>query len=428
MVKEKVAKAQVNVDMVWREREIMIINGETLNSAFLCQLHWAFQNESEIFLVMEFMQGGDLRYQMRLKDNVHKVRPLAEPVAKFYLAEILLALRSLHSVNIVYRDLKPENALLDSDGHLRLADFGIAINLQSQDGFKTAGRSGTYAYMSPEMLSREEYGTDVDIWAFGVTMYELLHADLPWAPLTSAATPQQVAAHYRAPLRLSSSLSNEAKHLLSRLLHLNPAKRITTCADLFAHPFFAGIDWPAMKRRAIAPPIKPEQGVANCTAAAALEVAFMDDPLQPLAPQLQELFDEYEYARPVAMERRPTLRDASSAQIPAAEMDERMKRVEKEWGEMQRESAADAATLAAEAAAVDAAGVTLQQHSEDESEFAPTSASGKAEAAAAAAAAAAAVAAAVASADASAGMNKGKGNGKGRSGGEGGSSRPAAVK
>lgn len=143
MAKAKVAQSQVNVDMVWREREIMIINTETLRSPFLCSLHWAFQSPAELFLIMEFMQGGDLKYQMRDKKNTSKVKPLGEDVAKFYCAEILLALRALHSVSIVYRDLKPENALLDSEGHLRLADFGIATNLQRNNGFKTSGRSGT---------------------------------------------------------------------------------------------------------------------------------------------------------------------------------------------------------------------------------------------------------------------------------------------
>lgn len=96
--KEKIVTHQVNLDMLWLERDILIAASEKLKSNFLCQLYWAFQNEVEVFLVMEFLQGGDLRFQMRTKENLNKQRPLAENIARFYAAEILLALNDLHNV------------------------------------------------------------------------------------------------------------------------------------------------------------------------------------------------------------------------------------------------------------------------------------------------------------------------------------------
>jgi len=189
------------------------------------------------------------------------------------------------------------------------------------------------------MLLRDEYGTEVDLWALGVTLYELLHADLPFPSLSQSASEEQIKAHFSVPLSFHSSLSKEVKHLLTRLLHPDPARRLTLCSQAIEHPFFASINWPLLKRKEVKPPITPEQGVANCTAAAALEVAFMDEPLRPVSAELQELFSEYEYVRPnlTRLQRRGTVRDATTAGVPSDIMRTNRENVEQEWEVMQQE-------------------------------------------------------------------------------------------
>lgn len=140
-----------NVQSCWLERHTMI----QLRSPFLVPVYYAFQDAYHIYLVMHFMPGGDLHFLLQNKRMLAKGRrgpgsmqPLPESHARFYLAEILLALEALHSFGLVYRDLKPENCLLGADGHLRLSDFGLAGDLNLDADGMTVGACGTSGYMS----------------------------------------------------------------------------------------------------------------------------------------------------------------------------------------------------------------------------------------------------------------------------------------
>ena len=130
-------------------------------------MHWAFQSEHYLFIVLEFCPGGEIFYHM------NKVLRFSERVAKFYFAEIVLALEYLHNRNIFYRDLKPENILLDQDGHIKLADFGISRpNFTERE--RTNSFCGSPEYMSPEMLSSEYHTRMVDFYSLGALLYEML--------------------------------------------------------------------------------------------------------------------------------------------------------------------------------------------------------------------------------------------------------------
>jgi len=172
---------------------MLAYNSEFLASPFLCQLHWAFQTDREVFLVMDFMHGGDLRYRMRDPNNPDSYRRLPEHVVKFYAAELLLALRDLHSVDLVYRDLKPENVLLDDRGHCHLADFGITDRIfydqVTNEPILLTEPIGTKSYMTPEQKSSKPYGKEVDFWALGVLIHELLTTLIP--PICQVAKSQQ---------------------------------------------------------------------------------------------------------------------------------------------------------------------------------------------------------------------------------------------
>ena len=140
--KHRLVRKEHSVYMTWLERTVM----SSFHSHFLVSCVYAFQDAQHLYMVMPLMLGGDLRYY--LKQN----GPCRESEARFFMAEILLALEHMHSLRIVYRDLKPDNILLDDTGHLRLSDFGLSGRIRSQDG-KTSGFCGTHGYVAPEVRS-----------------------------------------------------------------------------------------------------------------------------------------------------------------------------------------------------------------------------------------------------------------------------------
>jgi serum/glucocorticoid-regulated kinase 2 len=132
----------------------------------LIKLHWAFQSPDELFFVMDVCTGGELFY------HLSKLKRLSEHAAKFYFAEILLGLEHLHSLNIVYRDIKPENILLDIDGHIRIADFGLSKIIPHLH--KSYSFCGSPEYMSPEMLACVGHDKRLDIYCLGALLFEML--------------------------------------------------------------------------------------------------------------------------------------------------------------------------------------------------------------------------------------------------------------
>ena len=168
--KSSVINNKRNVRMMWMEREIMII----LKSQFTMHLECAFQTKAELFFLMPFLKGGDLRFHLDNHPNGFN-----EAIVKFFAAEILLGLEDMHQNHIVYRDLKPDNILLSDKGHVCLTDFGLSRILK-EPAYLTKGCSGSLAYLSPEAVRGKSYGVTCDLFSFGVVLYELLHGDLPW--------------------------------------------------------------------------------------------------------------------------------------------------------------------------------------------------------------------------------------------------------
>jgi serine/threonine protein kinase len=171
-MKSQLIKSKSWLDMMWVEREIM----EQAQSCFLTRLLATFQSPTEVFFVMDLMEGGDLRYHLKQQS------PFPQETTRFYAAQMLLGLECLHQLGILYRDLKPENCLLDGEGNLYLSDFGLSVVL-GRDGEgiakKAHGKSGTRDYMAPEMLAGQHYGLEVDWWALGITVHEILTRRFP---------------------------------------------------------------------------------------------------------------------------------------------------------------------------------------------------------------------------------------------------------
>ncbi|XP_020644866.3 ribosomal protein S6 kinase alpha-3 isoform X1 [Pogona vitticeps] len=232
------------------ERDILV----EVNHPFIVKLHYAFQTEGKLYLILDFLRGGDLF--TRLSKEVM----FTEEDVKFYLAELALALDHLHSLGIIYRDLKPENILLDEEGHIKLTDFGLSK--ESIDHEKKAySFCGTVEYMAPEVVNRRGHTQSADWWSFGVLMFEMLTGTLPFQGKDRKETMTMI---LKAKLGMPQFLSPEAQSLLRMLFKRNPANRLGAGPDgveeIKRHPFFSTIDWNKLYRREISPPFKPATG------------------------------------------------------------------------------------------------------------------------------------------------------------------------
>uniref|UniRef100_A0A8C3FFV6 non-specific serine/threonine protein kinase n=1 Tax=Chrysemys picta bellii TaxID=8478 RepID=A0A8C3FFV6_CHRPI len=232
------------------ERDILV----EVNHPFIVKLHYAFQTEGKLYLILDFLRGGDLF--TRLSKEVM----FTEEDVKFYLAELALALDHLHSLGIIYRDLKPENILLDEEGHIKLTDFGLSK--ESIDHEKKAySFCGTVEYMAPEVVNRRGHTQSADWWSFGVLMFEMLTGTLPFQGKDRKETMTMI---LKAKLGMPQFLSPEAQSLLRMLFKRNPANRLGAGPDgveeIKRHFFFSTIDWNKLYRREIHPPFKPATG------------------------------------------------------------------------------------------------------------------------------------------------------------------------
>ncbi|KAM0688844.1 hypothetical protein Q7P36_010919 [Cladosporium allicinum] len=221
---------------------------------FVVKLFYAFQDHERLYLILEYAQGGELFHHLELE------RMFTEEVAAFYMAEIVLALEHLHhNVRVIYRDLKPENCLLDSEGHLLLTDFGLSKVALEEEDSRTNSILGTIEYMAPEVVQGVAYDFAVDWWSLGAIGFDLLTGSPPFTGNNHTKIQQNI---LKQKLQLPYFLGPDAKDLLTRLLRKDPSKRLggTTTKDLKtlkAHRFFRKIDWKKLAKREVEPPIMP---------------------------------------------------------------------------------------------------------------------------------------------------------------------------
>ncbi|XP_074892214.1 ribosomal protein S6 kinase alpha-2 [Buteo buteo] len=232
------------------ERDILA----EVNHPFIVKLHYAFQTEGKLYLILDFLRGGDLF--TRLSKEVM----FTEEDVKFYLAELALALDHLHGLGIIYRDLKPENILLDEEGHIKITDFGLSKEAIDHDK-RAYSFCGTIEYMAPEVVNRRGHTQSADWWSFGVLMFEMLTGSLPFQGKDRKET---MALILKAKLGMPQFLSIEAQSLLRALFKRNPSNRLGAGFDgveeIKRHPFFVTVDWNKLYRKEIKPPFKPAVG------------------------------------------------------------------------------------------------------------------------------------------------------------------------
>ncbi|KAH2490189.1 hypothetical protein KXV28_005473 [Aspergillus fumigatus] len=234
------------------ERNILVRTAMAA-SPFIVGLKFSFQTPTDLYLVTDYMSGGELFWHLQKEGRFQEAR------AKFYIAELILALQHLHDHDIVYRDLKPENILLDANGHIALCDFGLSkANLTQNDTTNTF--CGTTEYLAPEVLLDEQgYTKMVDFWSLGVLVFEMCCG---WSPFYAEDTQQMYKNIAFGKVRFPrDALSTEGRNFVKGLLNRNPKHRLGAKGDakeLMAHPFFHDIDWEALARKDVIPPFKPK--------------------------------------------------------------------------------------------------------------------------------------------------------------------------
>jgi serine/threonine protein kinase len=296
------------------ERNILVRTAKT-DSPFIVGLKFSFQTPTDLYLITDFMSGGELFWHLQKEGRFNEAR------AKFYIAELILALQHLHEHDIVYRDLKPENILLDANGHIALCDFGLSkANLTKGDTTNTF--CGTTEYLAPEVLLDEAgYTKMVDFWSLGVLVFEMCCG---WSPFYAEDTQQMYKNIAFGKVRFPrDALSMEGRNFVKGLLNRNPRHRLGANDDakeLIAHSFFADVDWDALARKNVPPPFKPKlksvtdtsnfdpeftnalNNASSLNARAAALAAGVNSASTPLSPATQANFKGFTFVDESTME------------------------------------------------------------------------------------------------------------------------------
>ncbi|KAF4958167.1 hypothetical protein FSARC_11051 [Fusarium sarcochroum] len=252
VLQKKVIVQKKEVAHTVGERNILVRTAMS-DSPFIVGLKFSFQTPSELYLVTDYMSGGELFWHLQKEGRFDEKR------AKFYIAELILAIQHLHHNDIVYRDLKPENILLDANGHIALCDFGLSkANLTKNDTTNTF--CGTTEYLAPEVLLDESgYTKMVDFWSLGVLVFEMCCG---WSPFYAEDTQQMYKNIAFGKVRFPrDTLSQEGRNFVKGLLNRNPKHRLGATDDaeeLKRHAFFGDVDWTLLSKKLITPPFKPK--------------------------------------------------------------------------------------------------------------------------------------------------------------------------
>ena len=269
ILNKKILKIKKQQTHTKTERDLMV----KINSPFIVNIKSAFQDASKLYIVSEFMQGGDMFFH--LHDG--KIVTFNNDKAKFYIMELVLALESLHKNNMVYRDLKPENILLDAKGHVKLTDFGLSKILENEED-KAFTICGTPQYLAPEVIKKKGYDKAVDWWSLGCVMFEMLTGKIPFPIKRGVKLNMTI---YEQGVNYPSILTKNAKDLIQKLLILNPSERLGSgpngSENVKNHPYFKGVIWKDVLQKKIKPPFIPK--LKNDTDLKYFDTMFTDEPI-----------------------------------------------------------------------------------------------------------------------------------------------------
>nr|XP_028572022.1 protein kinase C delta type-like [Podarcis muralis] len=244
-LKKDVVLIDDDVECTMVEKRVLALAWE---NPFLTHLYCTFQTKDHLFFVMEFLNGGDLMFHIQDKGRFDLFR------ATFYGAEILCGLQFLHSKGIIYRDLKLDNVMLDKEGHIKIADFGMCKeNVFGEN--KATTFCGTPDYIAPEILQGLKYTFSVDWWSFGVLLYEMLIGQSPFHGDDEDELFESIRVdtpHY------PRWITKESKDILEKLFERDPTRRLGITGNIRDHSFFKAINWTALEKREVEPPFKPK--------------------------------------------------------------------------------------------------------------------------------------------------------------------------
>ncbi|XP_056302492.1 serine/threonine-protein kinase 32B [Danio aesculapii] len=254
---------------VFKELQIM----QNLEHPFLVNFWYSFQDEEDMFMVVDLLLGGDLRYH--LQQNVH----FTESTVKHYLCEIALALHYLRNKRIIHRDIKPDNILLDEHGHAHLTDFNIAAIVK--EDLKATSIAGTKPYMAPELFQLVEgthpgYSFAVDWWSLGITAYELLRGQRPYIMRTNTPANEILQTFHKAQPCYPAAWSSGIKSLLNMLLCVDAQKRISSLSELQDLEYLSDVNWDAVLSKQIPPGFLPNRRRLNCDPTFELEEMILE--------------------------------------------------------------------------------------------------------------------------------------------------------
>ena len=237
------------------ERDILT----AVTHPFIVSLRYSFQTTSKLYLILDFINGGHLFFQL------YQQGTFGDELTKFYAAEICLAVGHLHSLSIVHRDLKPENILVDNEGHVKITDFGLAKKI-SEDG-RANSLAGSIDYMAPEILSAKGHGKTADWWSVGVLIFEMLSGTLPFKGKNKQAVQKAICSE---KVKVPNYFQPDAVGLIKGLLAKDPSLRLgrgeTGTADVKGHKYFKSVEWSKIALKAINPPFKPNVQGQHCVA------------------------------------------------------------------------------------------------------------------------------------------------------------------
>ncbi|XP_034745876.1 myotonin-protein kinase [Etheostoma cragini] len=226
------------------EREVLLKG----DRRWITELHYSFQDDNYLYLVMDYYVGGDLLTLLsKFGDRI------PEDMAKFYLAEMVMAIDSVHRLGYVHRDIKPDNILLTADGHIRLGDFGSCLRLQEDGMVHSSLAVGTPDYLSPESLKAVEggggYGSECDWWALGICAYEMVLGTTPFYAESISETYAKIF-HFQEYFEFPPSgpeISDRARSFITGLICEREVRLGRKgFSDFRSHPFFSGLDWDSL--------------------------------------------------------------------------------------------------------------------------------------------------------------------------------------
>lgn len=255
---------------VLREMDILM----RLDYSFLVNLWFTFQDEEDLFVVVDLLLGGDFRYHLQqgIKFN--------EEVVRFYVGEIAMALDYLKNHKIIHRDVKPDNLLLDNKGHVHLTDFNVATILEDENTLATS-MSGTKPYMAPEVFKTtfgkvRGYSYGVDWWSLGICIFEIMRGKRPYHIHSNISLSDIIQMFESTCLIFPSSWSKDFKNLVRQLLHIDPNIRLNSVDKLKNLEIMQSIDWESLSKKEIPSPFTPSKDHLNCDPTYELEEMIIE--------------------------------------------------------------------------------------------------------------------------------------------------------